>query len=48
MLPEPSKEHNPSKLGYIEWHIKSAELYEKGVEQKQCEKCGLWFWPDEF
>jgi len=36
------------KLGYMQWHNKSEEIHKKGIKQKQCPKCKLWFWPDEY
>lgn len=32
---------------YIGWHLWAEEQSAKGIEQKQCDKCGRWFFPSE-
>lgn len=39
--------HPLQKHGYIEWHAWAREQEAKGKKQKQCEICGLWFYPEE-
>lgn len=34
--------------GYREWHSYAQLNEANGIHQKQCEKCLLWLYPDEF
>lgn len=46
---EPPKcKHRKKELGYMQWHRWAEEQYEKGLVQKQCPLCKLWFFPSEY
>jgi hypothetical protein len=44
----PCKRHKPKKLGYVAWHEWAEKKYKQGKEQKQCDKCGRWYFKSEF
>lgn len=41
-------EHKQSKLGYLQWHDDAERRTKAGQKQKQCPKCSLWLWEDEY
>jgi hypothetical protein len=42
------KSHKVNNMGYIEWHLWAEKKAKRGAKQKQCPKCFLWFFADEF
>ena len=45
---EPCSNHNPIKLGYLEWQDWAENKTKQGEKQKQCTKCGRWYFNEEF
>lgn len=48
--PMPAKmceHHKPKDLGYIAWHEWAADMNRKGLKQKRCPHCKLYFFPEE-
>lgn len=39
--------HKPHNLGMLEWYADSERRAKKGMKQKQCKECKLWFYKDE-
>jgi hypothetical protein len=44
----PCKRHKPKQLEYVAWHEWANKMYKQGREQKQCDKCGRWYFKSEF
>lgn len=40
--------HKPYDISYQAFHEDALERTERGEVQKQCPKCGFWFWADEY
>jgi len=40
--------HNPKQLGYLQWHNLAEQKIKRGAKQKECPKCGRWYFQDEF
>jgi hypothetical protein len=44
----PCPRHKPKKLGYLQWHDWAEKKVKRGAKQKQCPKCGRWYFREEF
>ena len=42
------KRHNPHKLGYMQWVDWVENKIKRGAKQKQCPKCGRWYFKCEY
>jgi hypothetical protein len=40
--------HKPKQLGYLQWHDWAEQKTKRGAKQKQCPKCGRWYFQEEF
>ena len=40
--------HNPKQLTYLQWHDWADKKTKRGAKQKQCPKCGRWYFREEF
>jgi hypothetical protein len=40
--------HKPKQLDYLQWHDWAEQKTKQGAKQKQCQKCGRWYFRDEF
>ena len=40
--------HKPKQLGYLGWHDWAEQKTKRGAKQKQCPKCGRWYFREEF
>ena len=40
--------HNTKELGYLQWHNLAERKIKRGAKQKECLKCGRWYFRDEF
>lgn len=40
--------HKPKQLGYLKWHDWAEQKIKRGAMQKQCPKCGRWYFREEF
>jgi hypothetical protein len=40
--------HKPKQLGYLQWHDWVEQKTKRGAKQKQCPKCGRWYFREEF
>jgi len=40
--------HEPKQLGYLQWHDWAYKKIKGGAKQKQCQKCGRWYFREEF
>ena len=40
--------HKPKQLGYLQWHDWAEQKTKRGAKQKQCPKCGRWYFREEF
>lgn len=47
-LDSPCLRHKTKKLRYLQWHDWAEKKIKKGATQKQCSKCGSWYFKDEF
>jgi len=39
--------HKPKQLGYLQWHYWAEQKTKRGAKQKQCPKCGRWYFREE-
>lgn len=42
------KEHRPKQLGYLQWIDYAECQVKKGIVQRECPKCGRWYFPEEY
>jgi hypothetical protein len=47
VIPNECPKHNRQPIGYLRWHYESEEKKKRGMWQRQCPQCKLWFWEDE-
>lgn len=40
--------HKPKQLGYLQWFDWAEKKTKRGAKQKQCPKCGRWYFQEEF
>jgi len=40
--------HTPKLLAYLQWHDWADNKIKRGAKQKQCLKCGKWYFREEF
>jgi hypothetical protein len=40
--------HKPKRLGYLQWVDYAEDKTKRGAKQKQCPKCGRWYFGEEF
>lgn len=40
--------HKPKQLGYLQWYYWAEQKIKRGAKQKQCPKCGRWYFREEF
>lgn len=41
------KPGDPAPEGYLEWHEWAEVQHEAGLRQKECGRCGKWWYPQE-
>jgi hypothetical protein len=40
--------HKPKQLTYLQWHDWAENKTKRGAKQKQCPKCGRWYFRSEY
>jgi hypothetical protein len=40
--------HKPKQLAYLQWQDWAENKVKRGAKQKQCAKCGKWYFREEF
>jgi hypothetical protein len=40
--------HNSKEFSYLYWDYWAEQKTKQGEKQKQCKKCGYWYFRDEF
>lgn len=41
-------DHRPLTLGYAAWHEEAERRGKRGMKQRLCPDCTLWYWRDEW
>lgn len=40
--------HKTKNMGYLQWHDWAEKKIKRGEKQKQCPKCGRWYFRSEY
>lgn len=40
--------HKTNNMGYLQWHDWAEKKIKRGAKQKQCPKCGRWYFRSEY